>query len=221
MEDDMRAIIRMILPAGLIAMATFACQSDGGDKPVEPSADKPTPAATPGESAAAKSNPVVVIETSKGTIEVELYPEAAPKTVENFLRYVEDGFYTDTVFHRVIPTFMIQGGGFTADLARKPTRAPIPLEADNGLSNVRGTIAMARTSIPDSATSQFFINVEDNRRGLDPSPGNPGYTVFGKVISGMDVVDEIKVVPTDTIGGMQNVPVEAVVIREAHVKKNA
>ena len=215
----MKSIIRLILPAGLIAVATFACKSDGGDENIgEPSVEKP--ATTPGESAAAKSNPVVVIETSKGTIEVELYPERAPQTVENFLRYVEDDFYAGTVFHRVIPTFMIQGGGFTADLDKKPTRAPVPLEAGNGLSNARGTIAMARTGNPDSATSQFFINVEDNSRGLDPSRGNPGYTVFGKVISGMDVVDEIKVVPTRTVGGMQNVPVDPVVIQAVRVKES-
>lgn len=158
--------------------------------------------------------PRVELVTSLGRIVVELDRKRAPRTVENFLRYVEDGHYEGTVFHRVIRDFMIQGGGFTVDGRKKPTRPPIPLEADNGLSNVRGTIAMARTSDPDSATAQFYINVVDNR-ALDPRPGRPGYTVFGKVVEGMNVVDEIRNLPTTARGRFANWPKEPVVIRKA------
>ncbi len=140
--------------------------------------------------------PQVVLETSAGNITLELNPAKAPLSVENFLKYVDDGFYNGTVFHRVLPTFMIQGGGFTPDGKHKATRAPIRLEAANGLSNARGTIAMARTGDPHSATSEFFINVVDNAGQLDPIPGmSEGYAVFGKVVEGMDVVDKIKAMP--------------------------
>lgn len=163
--------------------------------------------------------PRVAFETSEGTIVVELAPQAAPKTVENFLTYVKAGHYDGTTFHRVIPTFMIQGGGFTPDMKQKPTRAPIQLESKNGLKNVRGSIAMARTGDPNSATSQFFINVVDNERLDYPSFDGNGYAVFGKVVEGMDVVDKIKAVSTDSRGGHQNVPSTPVVIKSAKIVK--
>ncbi|MBL8796127.1 MAG: peptidyl-prolyl cis-trans isomerase [Planctomycetia bacterium] len=154
--------------------------------------------------------PVVVMETSKGPVVIELYPDKAPITVKNFLDYVDAGFYDGTIFHRVIPDFMIQGGGFTPNMQEKRTRDPIQNESGNGLSNTIGTLAMARTNNPHSATAQFFINVNDNSR-LDNQCG--GYCVFGKVIDGLDVVHKIRTVPTDSIGGHENVPVEAVIIQ--------
>lgn len=167
----------------------------------------------------AEMEEIVVIETSRGTIEIELDREHAPVSVENFIGYVNSGFYDGTVFHRVIPNFMVQGGGFTAEGVEKKTNAPIKLESDNGLSNLRGTVAMARTNDPDSATSQFFINVVDNKF-LDYAPGNDGYAVFGKVVSGMDVVDEIKSVKTTTKHGYySDWPVEEVIIEKAYMKK--
>lgn len=157
-------------------------------------------------------NPMVVIETSKGSITLELDIEKAPESVKNFLQYVDDKFYDGTIFHRVIGNFMIQGGGFITDMTQKPTRGPIPNEGQNGLKNARGTVAMARTSAPDSATSQFFINVVDNG-GLDhPRPDGHGYAVFGKVVEGMDVVDVIKSVKTGIKAGFRDVPVEPVSI---------
>ncbi|MBC8214385.1 MAG: peptidyl-prolyl cis-trans isomerase [Candidatus Marinimicrobia bacterium] len=163
-------------------------------------------------------NPIVIMETSKGTIEIELNKEKAPITVKNFLTYVEDEFFNGTIFHRVIGNFMIQGGGFTPDGERKETLPPIKLESDNGLSNKLGTIAMARTGDPNSATSQFFINVRDNNM-LDFKPGNPGYAVFGKVIDGMDVVENIKAVQTTTkMGMMRDWPVDDVIIEKVFVK---
>ncbi len=154
--------------------------------------------------------PKVKIETSHGEIIVELNPEKAPISVANFLQYVNDKFYDGTVFHRVIKGFMIQGGGFTADLKQKPTRPPIKLEARNGLSNLKGTIAMARTMQQDSATAQFFLNHVDNPN-LDAHGG--GYAVFGKVVSGMDVVEKIAAVATSTQSGMRDVPAAAVTIK--------
>jgi peptidyl-prolyl cis-trans isomerase A (cyclophilin A) len=153
--------------------------------------------------------PVVVIETSMGNITVELDPAKAPITVENFLKYVDAGFYNGTIFHRVIPGFMIQGGGMLPNMKEKDTNPPIKLEAGNGLSNKRGTIAMARTNDPNSATSQFFINHRDNDR-LDTVGG--GYAVFGKVTEGLDVVDKVAAVQTATRGGHLDVPVDAVTI---------
>ena len=152
-------------------------------------------------------NPVVLIKTSKGDIKVELDKEKAPISVENFLSYVNDGYYNGSIFHRVIKNFMIQGGGFTADMKQKPTKDPIKNEAKNGLSNAKGTLAMARTSVVDSATSQFFINLIDNKF-LDHGTRDYGYAVFGKVIEGMDVVDKIAIVPT----GYQDVPTETITI---------
>ena len=160
---------------------------------------------------------IVKLETSMGNIVIELNEQAAPVTVKNFLGYVEAGFYDGTIFHRVIPGFMIQGGGFTKQMAEKDTRAPIINEAKNGLSNEKGTIAMARTSDPDSATAQFFINHRDNDF-LDYIDDNKaGYAVFGKVTEGMDVVDAIASVETTTRNGMDDVPVEPVIIQSAKV----
>ncbi|MCU4118765.1 peptidylprolyl isomerase [Variovorax sp. N23] len=161
--------------------------------------------------------PRVKLATSAGDIVVELAPEKAPKTVANFLQYVRDKHYDGTVFHRVIDGFMIQGGGFTADMRQKPTRAPVPLEASNGLKNARYTIAMARTGDPNSATSQFFINVKDNTMLDAPNPDGYGYTVFGKVVAGADVVDKIRAVQTGNKGGMQNVPLDTITIQSATV----
>jgi cyclophilin family peptidyl-prolyl cis-trans isomerase len=167
----------------------------------------------------AKASPRVALETSKGKIVLELYPDKAPKSVENFLQYVRSGFYDGVIFHRVIPGFMIQGGGFTADMTQKPTKGSIQNEADNGLRNERGTIAMARTGDPHSASAQWFINVADNR-SLDhkgKTQAGWGYAVFGKVVEGMDVADAIVSVRTTTKGPYGDVPVEPVVIKKATV----
>ena len=162
----------------------------------------------------AKANPKILMKTSKGDIIIELFPQKAPVTVENFLRYVDDGFYDGTIFHRVIKGFMIQGGGYTTELHRKSTRPPIKNEATNGLSNKRGTIAMARTMEINSATAQFFINLVDNTflDHRDNTPEGYGYCVFGRVIQGMDVVDAIAEVKTMTRRGMRNVPRETIEI---------
>jgi cyclophilin family peptidyl-prolyl cis-trans isomerase len=168
----------------------------------------------------AADNPVVVMVTSMGTIKIELYPEKAPITVKNFLGYVDDKFYDGTIFHRVIgkenadDDFMIQGGGFEAGMKEKKTKDPIKNESSNGLSNTRGTVAMARTPAPDSATSQFFINVKDNKV-LDKAQfrDGVGYCVFGRVIEGLDIVDKIKAVKTGQKGPHGNVPVEDIVIK--------
>jgi peptidyl-prolyl cis-trans isomerase A (cyclophilin A) len=167
--------------------------------------------------AALGAEPQVDMKTSAGTIRIELYPAKAPKTVENFLQYVKDGHYDGTIFHRVIPGFMIQGGGMTPDMAQKKTRAPIPIESKNGLKNELGTVAMARTSDPNSATAQFFINVNNNGFLDYPGQDGHGYTVFGKVVSGMDVVNTIVAVPTGNQGMHQNVPRTPVVIESAKV----
>jgi peptidyl-prolyl cis-trans isomerase A (cyclophilin A) len=158
--------------------------------------------------------PVVVLSTSMGKIVIALDQEKAPITVSNFLKYVRAGHYDRTLFHRVIPNFMIQGGGYAEDMSESPTRPPIKNESLNGLANRRGTIAMARTSDPNSATAQFFINLKDNTQ-LDGHLSRPGYAVFGEVREGMDVVDRIAVVPTKAQGMHQNLPVTAVVIRTA------
>jgi peptidyl-prolyl cis-trans isomerase A (cyclophilin A) len=152
-----------------------------------------------------------------GDIVVQLNPEKAPKTVANFLQYVREKHYDGTIFHRVIDGFMIQGGGFTPDMAQKPMHAPIPLEASNGLKNDKYTIAMARTGAPDSATAQFFINVKDNAMLNAPQPDGHGYAVFGKVVEGADVVDKIKAVATSNKGPYQNVPNTPVTINSATV----
>ena len=166
-------------------------------------------------------NPVVLIATSMGDIKVELYEDKAPVTVKNFLAYVNDKFYDGTVFHRVIPDFMIQGGGFDKDMSQKTTKPPIKNEAGNGVKNEVGTIAMARTGVVDSATAQFFINVKDNAflDHRDESPGGFGYAVFGKVIDGMDVVRKIEHVQTTSKGPHQNAPTDPVVIKSVTVVK--
>jgi cyclophilin family peptidyl-prolyl cis-trans isomerase len=166
---------------------------------------------------AAAANPQVELKTNMGAMTLELYADKAPKTVENFLQYVKDGHFKGTIFHRVIPGFMIQGGGFTVDFAQKKTRAPVQNEANNGVKNDVGTIAMARTSDPNSATAQFFINVSDNQP-LNFAPGNDGYAVFGKVVKGMDVVKKIEAVETGNgPPPHQNVPRKPVVIEDAKI----
>ena len=186
----MNALLRPLLAAGLVLAALTAPSSAWAQK--------------------------VRMATSAGDIVIELDAAKAPGTVANFLGYVRSGHYDGTVFHRVIDGFMIQGGGMDARLREKPTKAPIKLEAGNGLSNVRGTLAMARTSNPDSATAQFFINVADNPR-LDSFGG--GYAVFGRVIEGMDVVDRIRAVPTQAQGMHQNVPITPITINKTSVEK--
>ncbi len=191
-----------LVPASALAalIALVACGGEGADV-----------------AASRGGMPVVVLETSQGEIEIQLDAEKAPVTVENFLGYVDDGFYDGTIFHRVIPDFMIQGGGFTAEMQQKQTNAPIQNEADNGLQNARGTLAMARTSDPNSATAQFFINLKNNEF-LNHGDRDFGYAVFGKVVSGMDVVDAIAGVETGSKGPHQNVPNEPVVIQKARRK---
>src|SRR5690625_2031195 len=161
--------------------------------------------------------PMVVFSTNYGDFTLELYPDKAPITVENFLSYVDSGFYDGTIFHRVIPGFVIQGGGFTEDMQQKPTEAPIKNEADNGLKNERGTLSMARTSDINSATSQFFVNLKDNAF-LDHGSRDFGYAVFAKVVEGMDVIDKIAAVPTGNRAGHQDVPNEPVVVKSASCK---
>lgn len=161
--------------------------------------------------------PRVVLETNHGNIILELYPDKAPQSVGNFLAYVDEGYYSGTIFHRVIDGFMIQGGGFADDMTQKSAKNGVPNEADNGLKNSRGTVAMARTTDPHSATSQFFINLVDNAPldHTDKTPRGWGYTVFGKVVEGMDVVDAIAKAPTGTVGPFRDVPSETVVIVSA------
>jgi peptidyl-prolyl cis-trans isomerase A (cyclophilin A) len=162
----------------------------------------------------------VKLATSAGDIVLEIDATKAPRSAANFMQYVKDGHYNGTIFHRVIDNFMIQGGGMLPDMSQKPTRAPIPLESRNGLDNVRGTVAMARTGDPNSATAQFFINLKDNEflNAAKSSDGN-GYAVFGKVVAGMDVVDKIRAVPTSNKGPYQNVPTEPVLIKQATLEK--
>ena len=169
------------------------------------------------------ANPRVVMETNRGTMTIELYPDKAPKTVKNFLDYVQNGYYSGTIFHRVIPKFMIQGGGFAEDLSRKGTNPPVPNEAENGLSNVRGTISMARTEDPHSATGQFFINLVDNK-ALDHTGKTTGrawgYCVFGKVVEGMTVADKIAAVKTGGRGPFtRDFPLTPIVIKKVTIEK--
>lgn len=174
----------------------------------------------PAEGAAAPAaNPQVVFHTDKGDIVIELFADKAPKSVENFLAYVRSGHFDGTIFHRVIPGFVIQGGGFTADMKQKPTSPPVENESKNGLKNTRGTLSMARTPDPHSATSQFFINLVDNRSLDYPGRDGWGYAVFGKVVEGMKVVDAIAKEPTGSRGPYQDVPVTAIAVTKAEVKK--
>jgi peptidyl-prolyl cis-trans isomerase A (cyclophilin A) len=171
-------------------------------------------------SAFAAGNPTAVIETNLGVIKLELFQKEAPISVQNFIEYAKSGHYNGTIFHRVIPGFMVQGGGLTQELSPKPNRAPIKNEATNGLKNERGTVAMARTGVVDSATSQFFINVVNNEflnhRGVNPMAY--GYAVFGKVVSGMDVVDKIAATPTGMQKGFQDVPTTPVIIKSVKIQ---
>lgn len=207
-------IQRALLIAATLFSGTVFAQAPAATPPA-------APAATPATTAVAATPVKVKFTTSMGAITIEVYPDKAPKTVENFLQYVKDKHYDGTIFHRVIDGFMVQGGGFTADLRQKPTRAAIPNEANNGLSNTRGTIAMARTGEPNSATAQFFFNVVDNTRldFVSPESGFTwGYAVFGKVVEGLDVVDAIKAVETGPGGPFpRDVPKTPVVIQTAEV----
>lgn len=219
---------RMVLALVMVGMLVSACekettpvapaksQTTETEKPAavqEKAAVTPKAAEMPAVPAAEAGNPVVVLETSRGEIHIELYPDKAPITVANFLQYVKSGHYNGTIFHRVIPGFMIQGGGMTADMTPKATNAPIKNEASNGLKNERGTIAMARTNVPDSATCQFFINVNNNVDLNYAGPGREGYAVFGRVVRGMEVADAIVSVPRRDA----DVPVTPVVIETATV----
>lgn len=196
----MSKILFPLLLSALLPLTAFAAPAG---PPLSRPAAKPAPAAATSVAAPAPPAPRVLMRTSMGNIVLELYPDKAPKTVANFLRYVQDGFYAGTVFHRVIKGFLVQGGLYTTALTAKRTRAPIAIEANNGLSNLRGTIAAARAADPNSATAQFFINLVDNPRldfVSDQSGATWGYTVFGKVIRGMDVVDKIGDLPTAAQG---------------------
>jgi peptidyl-prolyl cis-trans isomerase A (cyclophilin A) len=205
---------RILMLAGF-ALPAFAAAQD----PAAPATTTPLPA--PAAPVAAPAGPRVALHTTLGDIVLELDAAKAPKSVENFLQYVKDGHYNGTIFHRVIDNFMAQGGGFTADLQQKPTRAPIQNEANNGLSNLRGTVAMARTSDPHSAAAQFFINLVDNPRLDYVSDQNSftwGYAVFGKVVEGMETVDKIRAAETGPQGPFaQDVPKVAIVIERAEV----
>ena len=221
-----RALLTFVLlvPALAFAQATNAPAKPAAKAPAKTAPAKPKAAEAPAAAEADKAvASKVLIKTSAGDMTVELYPDKSPKTVENFLAYVNAGFYDGTIFHRVIDNFMIQGGGFTRDLRQKPTRPAIPNEAKNGLSNTRGTLAMARTGDPNSATAQFFINVVDNPRldyTSDQNGATWGYTVFGKVTAGLDVVDKIKGVPTSAQGPFKSdVPTTPVVIEKISVVK--
>jgi peptidyl-prolyl cis-trans isomerase A (cyclophilin A) len=213
-------ILVLLVPALAFAQATApakpAAKTAAKAAPAKPKADDKQASASD-KTAASK----VLIKTNLGDMTVELYPDKAPKTVENFLAYVNSGFYDGTIFHRVIDNFMIQGGGFTRDLRQKPTRPAITNEAKNGLSNLRGTLAMARTGDPNSATAQFFINVVDNPRldyTSDANGATWGYCVFGKVTGGADIIDKIKAVPTGAQGPFKSdVPTTPVVIEKVSV----
>lgn len=210
-------ISRLALKLLLVAVLVPAVLVSAACKQKDNSAENTAQSAPAGDTSETQGgNPVVIISTSKGDIKVELFKNEAPITVENFLSYVNDGFYDGTIFHRVIPNFMIQGGGFTPDFVQKETKAPIKNEATNGLKNDRGTLAMARTQVVDSATSQFFINIVDNDF-LNNGARDYGYAVFGKVTDGMDVVDAIAGVPTANKGMHGNVPTEDVVIESVKV----
>jgi cyclophilin family peptidyl-prolyl cis-trans isomerase len=214
-----RSITLAALAASLLLLGTSALAADPA--PTGDSAKTEKGGQEMADKGTGGKNPVVVIATSLGDIEVELYPDKAPQTVKNFLAYAEAGHYDGTIFHRVIRDFMIQGGGFKPDMKEQATKAPIKNEADNGLKNTIGTLAMARTNVPDSATAQFFINTKDNAF-LDHKSKTPqgyGYAVFGKVIGGLDVVRKIEAVSTTNKGMYQDVPVEPVVIKSVTIKK--
>lgn len=192
--------ILKILPFTLVLLAGCAPQKPWGDHQINPYLAPP--------------RPTVVLETTQGSLIIELYLEQSPLAVRNFLRYVDEGFYDGTIFHRVIKDFVIQGGGLTAAMESKETREPVANEASNGLRNLSGTIAAARMDDPDSATAQFYINLGNNY-GLDPREGNPGYTVFGRVLTGFEVAQRIGAVPTHTVENYSDVPVDPVFIVRA------
>jgi len=222
-----------VIATGALALAAGGCtkktddhyegkvKSDPGSGTSPSATPSTSPSATPDTAGATPNtpsgkNPRVVLKTSLGNIHIELFADKAPISVKNYLRYVDDKFYDNTIFHRVMPDFMIQGGGLTQDMQKKPTRAAIKNEAKNGLSNTRGTLAMARTGHPDSATAQFFINVTDNARLDHRGEGRQyGYCVFGRVTQGMDVVDKIRNTPTGSAEGRANVPTKPVLILQA------
>lgn len=208
-----RAFSWMVGVFGICTLLLVGCENKN--------ASESTQTETATQETTAVNNPLVEIDTSAGTMVVQLDAEKAPVTVDNFLTYVKDGFYADTIFHRVIPGFMIQGGGFTTDFTQKTTRAPIKNEANNGLQNKRGTIAMARTMDPNSASAQFFINLADNDFLNYRSDAEQGYAVFGKVVEGMDVVDAIAKAKTSTRAGHADVPTENVVIKSMKVIDDA
>jgi cyclophilin family peptidyl-prolyl cis-trans isomerase len=201
----------------LAALVVCSAQNSTPKAEAQTASSQPgaAPASAPASAPAAKANPVVVIETTEGDITAELWPDKAPKTVENFLRYVDEKHYNDTIFHRVIPNFMIQGGGYTQDMLEKDKHGPIQNEASADTPNERGTLAMARTSNPHSASAQFFINTANNAflNFRDATVQGYGYTVFGKVTSGMDVVEKIERVQTAPKGSMENAPVKPVIIK--------
>ncbi len=216
-------MLKHFLFSGLFVAAGVFAANPATTKPANPNhgAAKVSEAQKPADASHSTANQKVVLHTSMGDITVELFADKAPKTVENFLQYAKDGFYNDTIFHRVIDNFMVQGGGFTKDLQQKRTRAPLHNEANNGLSNLRGTLAMARTNDPHSATAQFFINVVDNKR-LDFTSDKDGltwgYCVFGKVVGGMDVVDKMKSVPTAPQGPLpKDVPTTPIVLEKVEL----
>lgn len=200
-------LLTRFLPLLCVAALLSACQPNTSSESNTAAQQQPT--------APQPANPVVVLTTSMGTISIELDATHAPLSTSNFLAYVDKKFYDGTIFHRVIPGFMAQGGGFTQDMTEKPTDAPIHNESTNGLKNLRGTISMARTSNPDSATSQFFLNFVDNGALDAPPDGGPGYAVFGKIISGMDVLDKMAQVPTTTKGEYENVPAQPIILISA------
>ena len=201
-----RWILRVVLLAGILWLPGISHSA------------APQAAANADAAGPAPGNPIVVLETSKGVIKMELLAAAAPKTVENFLRYVDGGFYDDTIFHRVIRNFVVQGGGFTPELEMKPTLPPVKIEARSDIENKRGTVAMARNDKKDSATSQFFINLVDNGE-LNRGARSFGYTVFGRVIEGMDVVDRISQVQTSRRGEIDDIPILPVFIEKARREK--
>lgn len=211
-------------PASVFLVALLACTPQARADPASVAGSLTASMAVPqaaaretaadNTSATAAENPVVVLETSKGAIKIELFPGEAPKTVENFLHYVDAGFYSDTIFHRVIRGFVVQGGGFTPELELKPTLPPVQIESRKGLENKRGSLSMARRLDRDSATSQFFINLSDNEQ-LNRGARSFGYTVFGRVIEGMEVVDRIAAVQTSRRGEMDDVPIIPVFLESA------
>jgi peptidyl-prolyl cis-trans isomerase A (cyclophilin A)/peptidyl-prolyl cis-trans isomerase B (cyclophilin B) len=211
----------LLLPVFAFAQTGTAPAKPAAKQPAKAAPAKPKPADKTAPAAEKVTGSKVLLKTNMGDIVIELYPDKAPKSVENFLAYVNSGFYDGTIFHRVIDNFMVQGGGFTRELRQKPTKPAITNEAKNGLSNLKGTVAMARTSDPNSATAQFFINIADNQRLDYTSDQNGmtwGYAVFGKVVSGMDVVDKIRVLPTGAQGPFKSdVPTTPVVIEKASV----